>query len=361
MILGIAATAAAATIVTASVRVGLAEAEFARCEARWSPDAFALRDDAFARELSGLDGQLEAALDGTDPAAFAPGRWSGAQRAELERSLASVEPLIARLVAVVESPRVQDRLRETSIPTRVPKLAIGRSWANVLAARAVLAEDDREAAAWIARGLDLNDLRCGTSTIGVMLHCAFDAITLGALRERAASPSFDPAPYLDVVEPRLVRRDATVPWRELGRAEATLIVSGAAGLTRGTCGDPTEWWDHADGLETLTSALRGYEAIAEGAIPEPTEFLPAMIFDGLVKTRHDAGEWALLARVALRVAAYEREHAELPRVLGAVGDDVATRALHYELDGERAVLEAPGRRPKGVAAPAIARWTIAGR
>jgi hypothetical protein len=360
-VLGFATTATAATVVTASVRVGLAEAEFAKCEARWSPAAFALRDDAFARELGGLDGRLEAALDGADPAIFASGRWASERRAELAADLARFEPVVLDLVRLLEAPETQQRLCEPPAPRRLPKLATGRSWANLLAAHAVLADDEREAAVWIARALDANDLRCGTSTIGVMLHCAFDAITLCALRERAASAEFDPKPYLELVDPRLARRDTAVPWRDLGRAEATLIVSGAVGPVRGSCGDPTEWWNRADGLNELSEAVRRYEAIAEGAVPEPTEFMPAMIFDGLVKSRRDAGEWAALARAALRVAEFEREHGTLPQALDGLDWELSTRGLRYERAGERAVIEAPGGRPRGVIAPPVARWTIAGR
>jgi hypothetical protein len=360
-VLWFATTATAATVVTASVRVGLAEAEFAKCEARWSEAAVALRDDAVARELAGLDRRLEAALEGADLAIFAPWRWASERRAGLAADVARFEPLASDLVAFLEAPRTRERLREPSQPRRHPKLAIGRSWTNLLVARAVLADDDREAATWIARSLDTNDLRCGTSTIGVMMHCAFDAITMSALRERTASTAFDPKPYLELVDPRLARRDTEVPWRDLGRAEATLFVFGASDPARDSCGDPTAWWGRADGLNVMSATVHHFEAIADGAVPEPTEFMPTMIFDGLVTTRRLAGERAALARAALRVAEFEREHGRLPETLVGLDAELSTRRLRYELDGERAVLETPSHPPMGVIAPPVERWTIARR
>jgi hypothetical protein len=352
--LAVVATTLIGAVVTAAVREKRAEAEFERCTERWPAPVNRPVEDAVSIELATIDLDLRDAMPEPDMGIFSPYRWTLEYREQLEADLARVEPLVERMTALLESPEAQRRIECGDGVSLVPSLMVSRWWANLLGAKAVLAPDDGDAARWIARGFDLHTLRCGTSTIGVHIRVAMDGITFDAMRARVRNTSFDPKPFLALVDPLLARRVGDVPWRALASEDVACIVADTSYWVREASANPLEQWGRAKELNAVTEMVRAYEMLAVGRRPEHTATGIRMTFDILETCNRHTEVCVRLARLALRIADFEREHGRLPATLDELGANIDTSSLRYTLDGDGALLEVPdGRAPNE-------HWTIAG-
>lgn len=318
--LGVAAFALVGTFVAAAVRENFAEAEFERCVERWTPSVPSRAESELARELVVLDRELERRVPNLDFGVFAPYRWSGEGRAELEVALDDVAPLTARMETLLESDAALAVVARGRGLLPIPGLRVGLVWANVLAARAVLAPDDASAARWLALALDLNRLRCRSSNHGIMLRASFDSIALYALRERLGRSDARADAYLARLDERLRRNEAPVPWSEIGKAEAELCAQYAAPLASEVGATPFDWWQRAETLDALTASIREHEALASGAAPRTSSEMPDRWLGIFERVQHESGERAALARVVLRVMAYRDRCAGWPASVAELAD-----------------------------------------
>ncbi|MCE9595390.1 MAG: hypothetical protein K8S98_14480 [Planctomycetes bacterium] len=352
--LAVVATTLIGAVVTAAVREKRAEAEFERCKERWPAPVNQPVEDAVSIELATLDRDLKDAMPEPDVGIFSPYRWVLEYHEQLEFDLARVEPLVERMTALLESPEVRRRIECGEAVSLVPSLRTSMWWANLLGAKAILAPDDADAARWIARGFDLHTLRCGTSAIGMSIHVAMDGITFSAMRVRARSAGFDPTPFLALVDPLLARRVGEVPWRELANDEVACIAADPSYWVREASVNPLEQWGRAKELNAVTKMVHEYETLAEGRRPVSAPGGPQMTFDILETCNRRIDVSVRLARLALRIADFERELGRLPATLDELDSDLDASGLRYTLAGDGAVLEVPDGRAQNE------HWTIAG-
>ncbi|MCK6445736.1 MAG: hypothetical protein L6Q99_05030 [Planctomycetes bacterium] len=349
--LGIATTLLAGSLVAAAVRENLAVAAFERCAERWelAPPSGAVA--GLARELAQLDRELAEYVASAGPSAFAPFLWKAERREELGAALADVAPLLERMRVLLESEGARRALARGRALTPTPRLAAARDWANVLAAKAVH-ERGAESARWLALSFDLATLRCQPSSIGTMIGTTLDSITLTALRDVVARPDADATALSRELEGRLVARSCEVPWRDVGRFEAALVVRESSGLVVEASLSPFDWWRRASTLDAVLDTVDTFAALADGELAErDDDFGYFAIF---ARMQRDAVERASVARVALRCLAYREECGNWPAAANELAAGVPySDELVLALDVNGVELSVDSR-----SASELLRWTI---